>query len=368
MKNNFLLRLILALSILASCSKEVQIVPDNMDLNINSQILTEKVIICHNGVTISIDENALDAHVNHGDFIGECLNDKTYVPDDKFEQRLIKLGYDDILDNYVLTANIANVQEIYLSEGGISNLTGIEDFSSLTILFLESSPIEMMDISKNIALEELWIRNNELTTLDITHNVNLKIVRCNENRLTNIDLSKNFKLELFKCVFNNISHLDTSNLTNLKELSCGSNNLTELDVSLNKNLEILDFADNQLTTIDVRKNPELNTLYCFRNPMKSIDVRKNLKLAQLACFNTEISKLDLCNNYELIFLQCQNNPYLTSLDLKNGNNPSIDNADNSFIANNNPNLFCIEVDDAAYSTENWMNNDHWAGFSEDCSD
>ena len=33
----------------------------------------------------------------------------TYVPDDNFEQALINLGYDNILDNYVQTANIDTV-------------------------------------------------------------------------------------------------------------------------------------------------------------------------------------------------------------------------------------------------------------------
>jgi hypothetical protein len=33
---------------------------------------------------------------------------KTYVPDDKFEQALIDLGYDTTLDDSVLTANISS--------------------------------------------------------------------------------------------------------------------------------------------------------------------------------------------------------------------------------------------------------------------
>ena len=33
----------------------------------------------------------------------------TYVPDDNFEQELINLGYDNVLDDYVLTANINTV-------------------------------------------------------------------------------------------------------------------------------------------------------------------------------------------------------------------------------------------------------------------
>ena len=34
----------------------------------------------------------------------------TYVPDNNFEQRLIDLFFDDVLDNYVLTENISSVE------------------------------------------------------------------------------------------------------------------------------------------------------------------------------------------------------------------------------------------------------------------
>ena len=37
---------------------------------------------------------------------------KTYVPDDKFEQALIDLGYDTTLDDSVLTANISGVTSL----------------------------------------------------------------------------------------------------------------------------------------------------------------------------------------------------------------------------------------------------------------
>ncbi len=352
--------------VLTSCTSEAVIEPENSALKAASEIKDSKVVICHQGHSLSVNENALNTHLDHGDALGDCVSGLTYVPDDRFEKALIKLGYDDVEDDYVLTASIAAVKSIYLSEKGIEDLTGIEGFSSLSVLYLEGNPVKSIDIRKNISLEELWIRNNELTSLDVTNNINLKALRCNENRLTRLDLSSNSKLEVFNCVFNEISELDTSHLTNLKELSCGSNNLTELDVSLNVNLEILDFADNLLTAIDLAANPELNTLYCFRNPMKSIDVSANQKLEYLACFNTEIRKLSLCGNQQLLFLQCQNNPFLSSLTFKTGSNSSITNPGNSFIANNNPNLYCIEVDDANYSNSNWINLDPWAAFSENC--
>jgi hypothetical protein len=50
----------------------------------------------------------------------------TYVPDDKFEQALIDLGYDTTLDDSVLTANISGVTSLNVSEKEISDLTGIE--------------------------------------------------------------------------------------------------------------------------------------------------------------------------------------------------------------------------------------------------
>lgn len=33
---------------------------------------------------------------------------------------------------------------------------------------------------------------------------------------------------------------------------------------------------------------------------------------------------------------------------------------------NNPNLLCIQVDDAAWSETNWTNVDDWSSFNEDC--
>ena len=85
----------------------------------------------------------------------------TYVPDDNFEQALIDLGYDDTLDDYVLTANISGVTDLDISEEAISDLTVIEDFTALTTL----------DVSNNTALTELYCysylsQTNELNRQD----------------------------------------------------------------------------------------------------------------------------------------------------------------------------------------------------------
>ncbi len=59
---------------------------------------------------------------------------QTFVPDDNFEQALIDLGHDTVLDDNVTTANINGVTSLNVASKSISDLTGIEDFVALTTL------------------------------------------------------------------------------------------------------------------------------------------------------------------------------------------------------------------------------------------
>jgi len=60
---------------------------------------------------------------------------------------------------------------------------------------------------------------------------------------------------------------------------------------------------------------------------------------------------------------CSNNQ-LTCLNVANGNNTNF--YSNSFFSGSNPNLTCIQVDNAAWSTSNWTNIAPQQYFSEDC--
>ena len=87
--------------------------------------------------------------------ISFSLAQTTYIPDDNFEQALIDLGYDDTLDDYVLTANISGVTSLNVSNEGISSLTGIEGFTALTNLHCEVNELTSLDVSNNTAITEL---------------------------------------------------------------------------------------------------------------------------------------------------------------------------------------------------------------------
>ena len=167
-------------------------------------------------------------------------NTQTYVPDDNFENALINLGLDNILDNYVATASIDTVTILNVSSKNIADLTGIEDFTALL------------------------------------------------------------------------------------ELNCSENQLSELDVSHNTYLSTLDCSDNYLTSLNLSQNTALTLLRCYNNQ-------------------------------------------LSTLDVKNGNNTYFLHIFSHFATQNNPNLYCINVDDANWSTANWTSIDPQHYFSDNCS-
>ena len=49
-------------------------------------------------------------------FLG--FGQQTFIPDDAFEQRLIDLGYDDVLDDSVYTSSIDTIESLNLYKSG----------------------------------------------------------------------------------------------------------------------------------------------------------------------------------------------------------------------------------------------------------
>ena len=164
------------------------------------------------------------------------------------------------------------------------------------------------------------------------------------------------------CSVNSLTSLDVSSNISLISLYCYSNSLTSLDVSNVTSLQTLQCNDNFLTSISVSQNTQLTTLWCQENSIANIDVTQNIALTNFACGNNLLSSLDVTLNTALTKLYCDNNT-LTALNVANGNNSNF----SDFIANNNPNLTCIQVDDVNYSTTNWTSIDAIASFSLDCN-
>lgn len=154
----------------------------------------------------------------------------TTVPDANFEQALIDLGFDDVLDGTVRTSSIENVIDLVLNEKEISDLTGLEDFSNL---------------------ENLWVQDNQLTEITVTPNTRLKFIFADGN---------------------DISELDVVGLADLEKIGMNGNQLSSIDVSRNLVLNLLEINDNQVTSLNVSANNDLFRLSVLNNPLSCIQV------------------------------------------------------------------------------------------------
>jgi len=168
---------------------------------------------------------------------------QTLIPDANFEQRLISLGYDNILDGSVTTSSINTVTYLNVGSENISNLTGIEDFISLNVLYCENNQLTTLDLSNNTALTELYCSDNVLTSIDAGTSTTLWMLDCDFNQLTTLDVSNNLALGYLNCNNNQLTSLDVSNNIALTELWCVNNQLTSLDVSNNDSLTKLHCGD-----------------------------------------------------------------------------------------------------------------------------
>ena len=189
--------------------------------------------------------------------------DETNFPDENFRNWI--LGQDYGKDGYLSDREITAVTEMHVSGKSISNLQGIEIFTSLTELHCGWNNLTTLDVSKNTALTHLNCSENDLTALDFSLNTALTKLDCTKNILTTLEVTKNTALTELNCSENNLTTLDVSMNTALTGLLCCANQLTNLDVSQNTALTELGCYGNQLTTLDISKNTSLEYIICCFN-------------------------------------------------------------------------------------------------------
>jgi hypothetical protein len=155
--------------------------------------------------------------------------------------------------------------------------------------------------------------------------------------------------------------LDISANPNLVKLSAYNNQLTSLNTSQNLLLEELYVNTNDISSFDFTQNTALTKLNCAYNELTSLNLSQNNLLELVFCDHNQISTLDLAQNTSLVQFTGVANE-LNYLNIANGQNTLI----TYFLSQGNPNLACIQVDDAAYSTTNWTSIDATSSFSENC--
>lgn len=288
---------------------------------------------------------------------------ETLIPDPNFEQQLINQGHDSgPIDGKVLTANIDTLTFLSISGGGVSDLTGIEDFISLTFLNVSGTNVTSLDVTSLTNLTRLQADLNDLTSLNVTGLSQLDYLSCFSNNLTTVDLTGLTSLATLYIYFNPLISLDLSPATELIELRASDTGLSSLDLSANTKLEKIESSNNNLTIIDFTNNPLMKSMFIRANQLSDIVGLSGLTNLDFAGINdNNLTALDFSQNTNLTLLQINGND-LQSLNLKNGNNVnmSVDILDN-------PNLTCVAVDDITYSTTNWTTKDAQTSYDTDCA-
>ena len=291
---------------------------------------------------------------------------QTAIPDVNFEQALIDLGYDTgSPDGVVPTTNINTVQWLSISNKNIRDLTGIQDFLALERLECDNNTITNLDVSNNHNLKQLYCSYNELTQLNVSGCLQLEALTCIVNQLINIDISNNRQLKSIICYANLLETFSLINNRKLTYINCNNNNISNLDVSHNILLESLSFSSNNIESIDLRNLTKLKFLDCGGNRIKNLNVSNNISLISLFCDNNLIFLLDLRNLIRLTQFNAIVNRNLSYININNKTNKNITLFDIRFCS---PKLVCVVVDDARWSTSNWINSDaHTNYYEKDCS-
>ncbi|WP_297814878.1 T9SS type A sorting domain-containing protein [uncultured Polaribacter sp.] len=243
----------------------------------------------------------------------------TSIPDENFEGALINLGIDmdGVLNGQITTADAANVTgTLDLDDLEINDLTGIEAF---------------------VNIDRLNCEGNLISTVDLSSNTSLEIIRLHDNL--------------------NLVSINISNLLTLEELYLQNTSLTVLDASSCPSLRYIYAGGNSLlTSINTTGLTSLTRLYVNGTALSTIDVSTNTSLERFLVNDTDkLAILDLSNNGSLQRLVA-NNTSLHAVNLKNGNNTTMETSTSRFNLQNNPNLLCVEIDDAFDATTIWSDN------------
>lgn len=287
---------------------------------------------------------------------------------------LTSLSISNAPDLVSLDCSFNNISDLNISQLNSTVGVGIEcndnnlvnlDTNGVFIVELncDNNQIESLDLTSNSNLYSLYCEFNKIESLDLTANTNLVNLGCGNNNISNLNLNGLNLLEDLGCNDNDLFNLDISSLVSLTFIDCPNNNLNSLDVSNNTLLEDLICNNNNLYSLDLKGLTELDELSFIDNNLEEIDLSENTLLTWLECAGNNLRELDLTNHALLDYLDCRNNN-LERLNIKNGNNNVM--LDEDFYAYINPNLTCIQVDNADYSTTNWTNIDGQTSFSELC--
>ncbi|TDS16682.1 hypothetical protein DFQ03_1163 [Maribacter caenipelagi] len=286
--------------------------------------LTYFCILFLMGVTVSCSND---------DIIGALNLTYLNIPDSSFEAILIKTGVDSdgIINQQMLSSDAEEITTLDLSNleyGAITDLTGIEGFTSLTKLIAIQHDIAQIDLSDNLNLDTLNLAGNKLLSIDISNNSKLVLLDLTANEMNSVvGLSELGKLRDLDLSWNYFETFSISS-ESLQVLHMSNNDLYLLDISSAPNLKNLLLTSNRLQGLEVFSNKKLETLLISDNELQTINLLENHNLTHLYITSNSLDRLNVSFNQNLIDLKVDRNPNLSCIKVLDGQNiPQISKSD-----------------------------------------
>jgi len=185
-----------------------------------------------------------------------------YIPDANFKYYLVNNPSINVNNDSEIQVSEANsfTGWINVHDKNISDLTGIEEFTSLIYLYCYDNQLTSLDVSNCSALTYLYCNNNQLIYLDVSNCSNLILLDCSNNDLEclNVKNGNNANFTQFFYANNNSNlacievddvNFSTNNWTNIDSQTsfssdCGNSGcslgITELNKTPKKLIQIVD--------------------------------------------------------------------------------------------------------------------------------
>ena len=333
---------------------------------------------------------------------------------------LTNLNFVTLHDNVLQSIDISNNPSLGSLTAWNNGLTSIDITGcvGLTELYLQDNMLTSIDLSLFPNLNAINVTNNQLTTLNIkngtnnsrlnyssavstTGNPNLECITVDVAAYSyatwaNIDTTTSFSVDCNATTYvpdtlfegylethdasggivpindptsmgNGIdgdNYVKTPRIERVTTLNIPMLNITDLTgIEGFAALETLTCFLNQLTELDVTNNVNLQVLAAGNNSITHLNLKNNIALQSLSIDNNTINELDLSNNALLTSVSVADNG-LIALDMKNGTNGNV----STFFSTGNPDLSCINVDNAAAAILNSWNKDATTNFEVGCNE
>ena len=199
--------------------------------------------------------------------------------DTSFLLALLQEGVDTNGDSQINPEEAEAVNYLNVAAYEITDMAGIENFFNLDTLICGDNHFASLDVSSLSTLKYLdcsgflYINLTPLQMLNLSGCTGLTYLNCSSSKLTSLDLSSCTALTWLDCSFNRLTYLDLRANTGLEYLNCSANQLHCLDL---RNNSLIGSGNRDNIQLDLGFMPALTEVCVWATPFPTPGMKINI--------------------------------------------------------------------------------------------